>query len=1271
MFSVKMVGLIGLLVILSLTFIPGGLMARDIPPPMGMAPLYVIKNMDTTAEVDGDLAKFKTTVSLSVLRSGWHSIRLFPATVSLTDFRIRRGKAKEVILHRKKDAYYVLVGAKGEYQIEFEHMSRIRSEKLGRAVDIHFLQAVNSSVKFIIPIKDAKVSVTPEINFGVLKGKGKTTEVLLFNPTVNSVKLSWSADEIIKQITATYFAEQKIIYTVSKGSLKIDTFLDYSVLQGELNEFEIALSPELSLIDVIGGEVKKWNMVEKAGQKKLVLETRTGVTKSFSVRLVFEKELDAIPIVFSAPRVQPLGVEREKGYIAVIPKKGIRVEVASLENITQVDVQDLPFDRRRIPQGVSLGFKYLKRPFKVMLRADDIVPKVFADVITLAKVSKDSARLDTTIYYTIREAGVFHFKIKLAEGVRIINIDGRNINNWQVKDDILTIDLRSKAEGSYRFFISTEKSWNTKESVPLPVVQVLEVEREQGYLGVLALPGIKAEVDQLAGISQINIREFPFMQRPNQPGIPKKSLRKSAPPTRMNVPLDLAFRYLRHPYTLTLSISDIKPEVSAEVQTAINLDERKLSLSSSIFYNIRKAGVFSLKLSLPRELHIVDVQGANIDTWKRSETDDTLLVTLSSRVEGKYRLVIEAEMPLEKLPEDFTMPSLRLLDIKKEQGYLTVKADSALRVKTDLKNTSKLTEIDLKDLPRPMFRSDLTLAYKYFEQPWKLTLNVEKVKPTVMAETFHFVSIGESLVHTSATIKYQVQYAGVAEFKLFFPKDAVNIDIKGDNIKHKGEEKKDDGITWTVSLHSPRLNVYKLYVTFQTEMKKADGGQFEPIAYTGIKVLDVERETGYLAFAARPDMELSESEPENLTPIDEREIPVAYKVGIDHPILMAFRYLKHPYQLTTMVKQHEFSEVLVAVIDACRLSTTISENGQLITDIICQIRNTREQYVRLYLPPDAEIWHTRVAGQTVTCFQGDEKGVPVTLIPIAQQSKSEKAFTVNIRYAWKIKELGQTGMLKMACPQINIPIMRLGWRIALPEKYEVVMDSGNMEQVSGFEPIIARLNYPTSRQGAGRLHANSQKQEIVKDPQRIQNELALGNIVAIKGRRGGSTGLPAVYTGEAPTTGKVYYFQSLISLDVPGQVSSHYVKTAFGNTSKGLMVLLMIGGILFFWFRTGFDQVKKMAWLIGTILVIVGLHTLLGRMYVDFFNLAIGTLVVMTFCLAAWFATKQYIYPWLTEWREQSQERQTVSQPSKVMEVKPMEKPEEPKPEEPQNPSAG
>ena len=813
--------------------------------------------------------------------------------------------------------------------------------------------------------------------------------------------------------------------------------------------------------------------------------------------------------------------------------------------------------------------------------------------------------------YVIREAGVFRFRIKLEPGLKLADLQGPGINNWQVGvDDILTVDLRSKAEGEYRLSLEVEKLLKGAVLSDLPRLEALDVEREWGYVALVSAPGVKVEPGVADGIRQVNVTDLPGWvleqaQEKSNVGDGKALPAAALAAAPAELP-EFAYRYLKHPYSLKLSVSDIHPEVTVETLAFGTLDEKILTLSTQVRYGIQKAGIFALKLKVPTGLRLTAVEGPHVDDWV--EKDGVLTVTLKTKVEGRYVLFLKAEQPVSEVTKGFSMPVISAVDVKKETGFVALKVDTAIRAKTE--KMTRLSEIDLKDLPTELKGSEVTLAYKYLEQPWSLTLGAEKVKSRVVAETVHFVSIGEKQLAASLAIRYQVLYAGVSEFRVKLPKGVQHVDITGENIKVQSEQPKDDGNEWVVQLHAPKMGSYPLYLRFQQDIAPGDSTKVE---YVGARALGVDQETGYVLVAARPDAEtrIPEKGLTDLAPIDEREVPAAYKQGITVPILYAFRYLQPKYKMSLEVVQHGFAPVMVAVIEACRLLSTYTADGNTITDIVMTVRNTREQYLSVLLPKDAMIYHLFVAGDEETPLSpdardaGGKKGFKEILVPISKVRRGDSAFEVRLRYGMTYADkLGLEGVLPLYTPQMSLSVLRLGWSIALPEKYQIVATSGNMEQVQTFEPMLAVLNPDLSlapRIVPVNAEAPSAKPNV---PSPVDNnEWAQENVrqrggqdrAGVHGGRG--AGMPSMYTGIQPRVGGYAHFQSLIPLDAIGSIKIRYIKTPAKGVVGGLLVALVVFASWLFWRSERLGAGAKIGALAAFALCLFGLQVLLEGAY--------------------------------------------------------------------------
>ena len=79
--------------------------------------------------------------------------------------------------------------------------------------------------------------------------------------------------------------------------------------------------------------------------------------------------------------------------------------------------------------------------------------------------------------------------------------------------------------------------------------------------------------------------------------------------------------------TIEIAIGRIQPEIHVQVFSAITLKEKELLLNARLDYDVRKAGIFELRIAFPSELRLVDtIHGDLIDDWRIDKQKQQLIV---------------------------------------------------------------------------------------------------------------------------------------------------------------------------------------------------------------------------------------------------------------------------------------------------------------------------------------------------------------------------------------------------------------------------------------------------------------------------------------------------------------------------------------------------------------------------------------------------------------------------------------------------------------------
>ncbi|MEK7487007.1 MAG: hypothetical protein AABZ60_21990, partial [Planctomycetota bacterium] len=586
------------------------------------------------------------------------------------------------------------------------------------------------------------------------------------------------------------------------------------------------------------------------------------------------------------------------------------------------------------------------------------------------------------------------------------------------KTTIWTIDLRSKVEGKFRLTLRSNAKIDSHKNLVIPLVRTLNVVEEVGYLGVASISEYKVDLIDKNSINQININDLPqeILQHQEQ-GISESMF--------------LAFRDNKLPYKITVDINEIQPEVSAEVQTLVTIKEKDMLWSTDVIYDIQKAGIFSVELKLPKIIlsQLIVTDNPRIDPPNIMLEEEKLVINFKTKTQGKFVLQLNSEIPLNEneLEKGLNIPALQTLGLKKEEGFIAIEVKTSIRFKAGQKFPN-LRDVDIQDLPQQMQQkaSKVAIAYKYFKHPINLNLEVERIIPRVSADTFHFLRVSEDLLDVKATLTYEILYAGVSKFQFELPKEAININILDNEfIKHKDENKETH--IWSITTFSDRTEKFQIPLTFQMDLTKVSGS----LPFHGVKVLNVERATGYLAVSATKEIELKKPEVYDLTPLDEKELPPTFLQEIKMPILLAFRYLIESYQMTLYFDKHQVAEVLVSVIEGMKLHSVVNKQGKLDTRILLVLKNTKEQFLRIKLPKGSKMMPAFVNGEKVDP-KYNSADPETTLINITRTKDDNTPLQIHLQYTQDVGDLGSFGNLNLVCPEVKIPVLRVGWSVNLP-----------------------------------------------------------------------------------------------------------------------------------------------------------------------------------------------------------------------------------------------
>jgi hypothetical protein len=204
-----------------------------------------------------------------------------------------------------------------------------------------------------------------------------------------------------------------------------------------------------------------------------------------------------------------------------------------------------------------------------------------------------------------------------------------------------------------------------------------------------------------------------------------------------------------------------------------------------------------------------------------------------------------------------------------------------------------------------------------------------------------------------------------------------------------------------------------------------------------------QHETGELLVEGIGSMELTPTESGGLRRMDVREAGAIARSLARFPLQAAFRYNRRPGDTPKLQLewiQFPDSSVLSAVAERATITTLMNVEGKSLTEVTLRVRNHAQPFVKVELPPGAQLLSAEVEGERVKPVSGTD-GSRVPLLRAGFNPSG--AYTVSFVYLNSGARFARSGAYEMGLPKLDVPVSLLTWEISLPDQLVVKQFGGN------------------------------------------------------------------------------------------------------------------------------------------------------------------------------------------------------------------------------------
>lgn len=469
----------------------------------------------------------------------------------------------------------------------------------------------------------------------------------------------------------------------------------------------------------------------------------------------------------------------------------------------------------------------------------------------------------------------------------------------------------------------------------------------------------------------------------------------------------------------------------------------------------------------------------------------------------------------------------------------------------------------------------------------------ERLPSRIYAEVDHLLSIQEDALRLNSDVVLNILHSEIDEVSLILPNDWNLLGVSGEGVGEWREKNLNgpfdsaQGRLHTITVPFTYGRQGSVVISVTAEKPVSDKGTSN--AFAGFRVPAAVRETGYIGVELNTGAEVKVAAAESLDRVAVSKLPAILYNKSAKPLILAYKYLRHPFSLVLDVEKHEKISVPMASAVSANAVTLFTEDGKTVHRLIYQIRNSEKQFLEMLLPKDADVWSVFVGGEAVESSMGSDGRLLVPLIRSRFTGRSLETFAVEVIYCLSEKSFRLFGRRNAVLPAVDVMTSRILWSVYVPNDYAYFYFKSTLEK----EEIIRGLNVLGSRrrmlsvirpapgisgsepvgreQDAGRLYKGKDyKSEFRNVPmeeqqaaRQIDAEMNFGGKLdelsqVQAGVQGSGAGVMPIQI-EVPTTGQVYRFaRTIVKSGDPLTVGVWYARRGLVLFLRWIFALLLL-----------------------------------------------------------------------------------------------------------------
>lgn len=293
----------------------------------------------------------------------------------------------------------------------------------------------------------------------------------------------WSASPVQPDIRV----EAQNTLSVGEDRTVLAVNATVNVTRAGIFRLSFTLPTGFDVESITGESLSHWTELKNGAERILTLHLRgkTEGKQSFAISLAGAGIKTARG--WAVPNLAIREASKQQGTLVVVPEQGIRFQVATRENVTQLDPQ-----KSGIQQKGVLAFRLLQAAWALTLDAEQVDPWIQVTGLQHATVNEATLKVAANLQYQIENAGIKELRVYLPTNADTVQFHGEQVADFQPASGVTTnglqrwdVKLHRRIVGSYLLRLTYQVGLAEQASeVTLRGIQAADVNLQRGFVTI-------------------------------------------------------------------------------------------------------------------------------------------------------------------------------------------------------------------------------------------------------------------------------------------------------------------------------------------------------------------------------------------------------------------------------------------------------------------------------------------------------------------------------------------------------------------------------------------------------------------------------------------------------------------------------------------------------------------------------------------------------------------------------------------------------------------